>query len=85
MNEESITKYLPIVASGLALILGLSNSRKINSLETKTANGFRGVSEVITNVEASLTNCNDNFKIIQRDINKIGHFVGFKGRLGVND
>ena len=85
MENENISKYLPLAISGLALILGLSNNKKVNRLEMKCSKGFSEIAEVLTNVDASLHACDDNFKIIQKDVNKISHFVGFKGRLGVND
>ena len=85
MENENISKYIPLAVSVVALFLGLSNNKKVNRLEIKCAKGFDGVAEVLTSVDKSLHACDDNFKIIQKDVNKISHFVGFKGRLGVND
>ena len=85
MENENITKYIPLVVSGIALLIGMSNKKNINFLENKCSKGFKEVADVLTGVDSSLNSCNENFKIIQRDINKIGHFVGYKGRLGVND
>lgn len=85
MDNENISKYLPLAVSGLALILGLSNNKKTRMLESRCRKGFNDVADMFEKVDNAMSMFDDNFKIVQRDLNKLGHFVGFKGRLGVND
>ena len=85
MEDNNITKYLPLVASGIALLLGLSNRNKVLSLETRCKGSFIAIAEELDKVDTFKSSVADNFKILQKDVNKISNFVGFKGRLGVNE
>ena len=85
MEQSNFEKYAPLVLGGLGVLLGISNSKKINTITVKNEKNLSTIAEALNGFEEFKSNAYDNFKILQRDVNKIGHFVGFKGRLGVND
>lgn len=83
--DENLKKYLPYIISGLSFILGISNNRKINHLNSQCYDGFKMVADEIQVLKDFKHTSFGNFKILHKDINKLGNFVGFKGRLGINE
>lgn len=83
--EDNVSKYLPLIVGGIGVLLGLSNRSKINTITIKNEKNLSTIADALNGFEEFKAASLDNFKILQRDVNKLGHFVGFKGRLGVND
>ena len=83
--NDNFERYIPLAVSVLALLVGLSNNSKINSLSAKCTKNFNSVADALNGFEEFKGIAFDNFKVLQKDVNKISHFVGFKGRLGVNE
>ena len=85
MNDNDIMKYLPIATSAIAILCCVKNGNRISSLESKCNKNFGSVANALNGFEEFKGTAFENFRVLQKDINKISHFVGFKGRLGVNE